>query len=81
MTVTSQIIGDIQWAWMNRLRMRWGWPRSGMMRRAAVAIVTAASTTASLTIGANCLTSNSRPAEATIRPPAERPTKNMNVMM
>ena len=52
-----------------------------MIRIAAVAIVTAASSTASRTMGLKRSTPNSRPAEAMIRPPAERPTKNMNVMM
>ncbi len=52
-----------------------------MISRAAVAMVTVASTTASRTIGAKRSTPKRRPAEAMIRPPADRPTKNMKVMM
>ena len=61
--------------------MRLGMPRSGMMSIAAVKIVTAASTTARRTMGLKRSTWKRRPAEAMIRPPAERPTKNMKLMM
>ena len=52
-----------------------------MISNAAVAIVTVASTIASRTMGAKRSTWNSRPAEAMMSPPAERPTKNMKLMM
>ena len=42
---------------------------------------TVASSTAMRTTGLSRFAPKSRPAEATIRPPAERPTKYMNMVM
>ncbi len=61
--------------------MRSGRPRSGRMKVAARITATVASRTARRVMGLNALTPNSRPADATIRPPADRPTKNMKNRM
>ena len=51
------------------------------MNVAASRTATVASSTARRVIGLNAATPNRRPAEATIRPPAESPTKNMKNRM
>ena len=51
------------------------------MNVAARITATVASSTASRVIGLKAFTPNSRPAEATISPPADRPTKNMKNRM
>ena len=58
-----------------------GAPDVGEQQRAAISTATAASSTATRTMGFRRVAPNSRPAEATMSPPAERPTKYMKSVM
>ena len=54
---------------------------SGSRSSAAIITATVASSTAMRTTGLRRVAPKRRPAEATIRPPAESPTKYMNRVM
>src|SRR4030065_522053 len=79
--VMSQIMGDVRLGYRRMLSIRSGRPRSGRMEVPASLTATAASSTARGVIGWRAWPRKSLPAEATMRPPAERPTKNMKKRM
>ncbi len=81
MMITSQISGEVQCGCRIIFHTICGRPRSGMIEIAAARIAAPESSTASLVSEENrSLPTSSAPA-ATMRPPAEMPTRNMKLMM
>jgi hypothetical protein len=77
----SHMSGEVQFGWMKMLMTRNGWPRSGMIMRAATVTHAAADSTPKRERGFSALMPNTSALEAMISPPADRPMKNANVKM
>ena len=80
-TVMSHTSGEITFGVMIIWKMRWMLPRSTRMKPAARQMLTVETTTAGSATFLKRSMLNTCAELATIRPPADRPTKNMNRMM
>src|SRR5680860_1459723 len=80
-TMTSQIKGEVQCGCQIIFQTSCGRPRSGRIDTAAATIAAPETITASRVSGSNRSLSTSSEPATTISPPAETPTRNMNVMM
>ena len=81
MTQMSQNRGEMKFGEMIRLKMRATPPRSRMTSRPAQQMHTVDMHTAGSATFLNSVTWKIDADEATIKPPADKPTKNMNAAM
>ena len=80
-THMSHMSGDAKLGERSICHTRWTPPKSMRMNMPAQQMHTVESTTAGRATFLYCATWNTLADEATMRPPAERPTKNMNMAM
>ena len=81
MTSTSHISGLVRLEYTNSSHRRIGWPRSTTTRPIAHTVQQIEVHTATLLMPPKPLMPNAFGMELMIRPPADRPTKNMKDMM